>query len=227
MKNILLCIIGYVSCVSRPFRFPNLLESRTVLISSGTTIGVAGMCSKADDGIGKLFPASSSGISELNQCAQYVKEHETRAKYVTFSSVQNSCIWFESCPCLSSGSTCLGGDDWSSVAIADIIQTSQAVVQTVPPPGSNSAIAKLNTDSTSSGSSSTNEEAQCDTSSSDLMQYFQSKCAMSDNMWISRIIALSMAVVVLLIFGAGFSVAFWLDREELAKLYPEESPVTQ
>jgi hypothetical protein len=221
----ILLLLGYVSGINRPFRFPNLLETRTVLTSSGNA-GVTGMCSRADDGFGRLSPASSSGITELDQCAQYAKENAPAAEYISFSSVQNACIWFTACPCIASGSTCLGGSDWLSIAVSDVIKTSTAVVQTGPPPGALSAIVKQSSESSSTTASPT-DDAECDTSSSDLMQYFQSKCAMSDNMWISRIIALSMAVLVLLIFGAGFSVAFWLDREELAKLYPEETPVAQ
>ena len=214
--------------VSKPFKLHTLLLTRDTgsLSSAGSDNSVQGMCSMAQDSISQLIPASSSGISTISQCAQYAKESTENAVYVTFSASEDTCMWFTECQCIVTGSTCLGGTAYASAAIIDIIQTSPNVIQTTAAPDSNSAIVVASSETTNTTTQSLSTDPECDTTSSDLMQYFQSKCEMNQNMWASRLVSLGMVVVVLSIFVTGFCIAFWFDKRERNKVLEPQSSVT-
>jgi hypothetical protein len=129
-------------------------------------------------------------------------------------------MWFANCQCLVTSSTCLGGNKWNSVAIEDIMVASPAVVQTdVADPAGSALIKNTDTQTTVApvAMASAPIEPECDTSSSDLMQYFQSKCTMSQNMWLTRLVALAIVGGVFLIVISSFGVAYYFDKEEAAK----------
>lgn len=181
--------------------------------------GVMGLCSAAQDSIGSLESASSSGLSDINHCAQYAHDSAPSAVYVSFSSSTDTCLWFSNCQCLASSSTCLGGDRWTSVAISDSIQPSNAaVVVTVGGPSSQAALVPSISKSSSTRQSTPDDDVPCDYSSSSLMQSFQSKCQMKQTMTFQRIVAGSVILLIVILVSASFGVAHYFDSVELAAI---------
>ena len=182
---------------------------------------VTGMCSAAQDSIGSVREAVSAGISTLAQCAQYGKDRSDTANFVSFSASLSTCMWFKDCHCLVSSSTCLGGDQWSSVAIIDIVtgsSSSDAVVETTAAPIAKSAVISGPQGSDTQSSSSGNSP-DCDTVySSSLMQSFQTKCQMDQTVWTTRLIAGSTLVGVILVVASVFGLAYFFDQQELKGL---------
>lgn len=195
-----------------------ILLSKKPDSAAATPLGVMGLCSAAQDSIGSLENASSSGLSDINHCAQYAHDSAPSAVYVSFSSSTDTCLWFSTCQCLASSSTCLGGDRWSSVAINDLIQPSNsAVVVTVSGPSSQAALVPSISKSSSNPRQSS-EDVPCDYSSSTLMQSFQSKCQMKETMTFQRIVAGSVLLLVVILVAASFGVAHYFDSVELAAI---------
>jgi hypothetical protein len=178
---------------------------------------VSGRCSDSQDAVGSLYSASASGITSLAQCAQHATDISHEANYVSFSSIDSECMWFVDCACLASSSTCLGGDTWTSIAISDTIK--QVGLETVekekpllPQPR-----VSVSAESTASSISTvdTGSDITCDTSSSDLMQHFQSACNMSQNIWYTRLVAGIVVLGILAVVGVAQGVAYKLDQDEL------------
>lgn len=181
---------------------------------------VSGLCSAAQDSVGVLISAAVAGITTLTQCAQYGRySSPTGATYVSFSRTEDKCMWFADCTCLASSSTCLGGDTWASVAISDVIQsTSSAKIQTTPQTSSgNSAMVSGTTGKStlSDPGSDLTDESYCDTSATDLMQHFQSACALSENMWFTRLVAGVVIACTLLVVLTAYGIAYKLDQDEV------------
>jgi hypothetical protein len=181
---------------------------------------VTGMCSAAQDSIGVLKDAASTGISTLAHCAQFGKDRSGDAIFVSFSGVLSTCMWFKDCQCLVSSSTCLGGDQWSSVAITDILggssAISAAVVQTTAAPVAKSAVV---VGSKESSTPPAGWSPDCDTVySNSLMRSFQTKCQMVQSVWATRIIAGSVLAGVILLVGGVFGLAYFFDQQELKEL---------
>jgi hypothetical protein len=228
----LICVLWVA--VANAFQFPQrlILASRSmtaqtpVVATASTTTGtvdrsVSGMCSAAQDAVGVLKDANSAGISTLSQCAQFGKDRNSGAVYVSFSASLGSCMWFKDCQCLASSSTCLGGDQWRSVAIGDlVVSTSSAVIQTTSSPISKSAIVSNNGKPVNAAqSTSSNSDLDCDTTNSNsLMQSFQTKCEMTQSVWTTRLVAGSTLAVVVLLIAGIFGAAFYFDKQELNSL---------
>ena len=226
-STVLVVLATAAHALQRPFRFNRVFVETSDPAATGTVVtdrSVKGMCSSAQDSLGRLVPASTSGISTLVQCAQYGKEHSDKAVFVTFSRQDNSCMWFSDCECLVTSSACLGGDQWSSIAIEDTIVVSKGSVQTTDAPSANSAVIKQGSTTpapiaaTTAHVASAEATAECDNTSTDLMQFFQSKCEMSNNMWMSRLTALAILGVFLVVLGSSFGVAYYFDNQELAAI---------
>jgi hypothetical protein len=223
-----LWLVNLVAGIDRPRKL--VLASRSMSRARAAPTGnvgasastsdrsVTGMCSAEQDSIGSLKEAGSTGISTLAQCAQYAKDRSVPANFVSFSSSLSTCMWFRDCQCLVSSSTCLGGDQWSSVAIADILVGSvstSAVVKTKAAPISQSAVVTASKGASSSTSSS-GEPEDCDTVySNSLMQSFQTRCQMAQTVWTTRVIAGSTLISVILLVGSMFGLAYFFDRQEL------------
>ena len=225
VSTALVVLASTALALQRPFRSNRVFVETSDPASSGTANSVTdrsvkGMCSSAQDSLGRLVPASQSGISTLMQCAQYGKEHSGKAVFVTFSRSENSCMWFSDCECLVTSSACLGGDQWASIAIEDTIQNKASSVQTTDAPKANSAVIKesATTAARQPQTAAAESTAECDKTSTDLMQFFQSKCEMSHNIWVSRLTAIAILGVFLVILGSSFGVAYHLDNQELAAL---------
>ena len=212
----------------RPRRFVfahRLADSPTLQFVQATSAtkdrSVSGMCSAAQDSLGLVKESLSAGISTLAHCAQFGKDKVgAEGVYVSFSASQETCMWFKDCQCLASSSTCLGGDQWRSVAIQDIIQSSPStVIQTTSAPISKSAIVNDPPTTKKPGTQSSESQLDCDTSSSSgLMQSFQTKCQMNQSVWTSRLIAGSTLAGVVLLVAGIFGLAFYFDKQELNAL---------
>jgi hypothetical protein len=139
--------------------------------------------------------------------------------YVSFNKETSDCMWFKDCQCLASSSTCLGGDLWRSIAIADLlVAVPNTVLQTTSAPISKSALMNNETPKpTSSHSQNTEAESHdCDTTySNSLMQSFQTKCEMQQSVWTTRLIAGIVLATVVLFVAGSFGIAFWYDKQEL------------
>ena len=215
---------------NRPYRLVvanRAANGRSVSVSPAMTASkdrsVVGMCSAAQDALGVLRDAVSAGISTLSQCAQFGKDKVgAEGVYVSFSSNSETCMWFKDCHCLASSSTCLGGDEWRSVAIADVIRAPPvAAIRTTSPPNAHSAIIRDPTTPkpTRQEAESSEETLDCDTTTSNsLMQSFQSRCQMTQSIWTTRLVAGSTLAVVVLLVAGMFGLAFYFDKQELANL---------
>lgn len=220
-----MCLVALVSGHSKQFhtflstRRDGALVTTTTATGSQQTAakGVMGMCSASQDSLGILKSASASGISDITHCAQYAHDTAPSAVYVSFSASADTCMWFADCQCLASSSTCLGGDQWTSIAISDLIQPIPAAVPTVSGPATKGALVSANFSAGSVVTTVSDEDA-CDYSSSSLMQSFQSKCQMNQTMTFLRIVAGGVVLVVLLLVTASFGFAHYLDNLELAAI---------
>ena len=189
--------------------------------SSQADRSVTGMCSAAQDSIGVLREAGSSGISTVPQCAQYGKDRTSSlAIFVSFSASLDTCMWFTDCQCLVSSSTCLGGDQWKSVAISDVVGTSStsssSVVETTAAPIATSAIIWNSQDPHSQSAAPSGDFIDCDTANSNsLMQSFQTKCQMTQTVWATRMIAGGTLIGIILLVGGVFGLAYYFDKQEL------------
>lgn len=194
----------------------HMLQRHGRLVSRKPAVNrsVSGLCSDSQDAHGSLSTASASGITSLAQCAQYATDIAPEINYVSFSSIDSECRWFADCACLASSSTCLGGDTWTSIAVSDIIKpvSSPSKVQTVP---QISARASVGSTASSISTVDTGSDITCDTSSSDLMQHFQSACNMSQNIWYTRLVAGIVVLGILAVVGIAQGVAYKLDQDEL------------
>jgi hypothetical protein len=201
--------------VSRSIGVPPALSDASPITLADRS--VSGLCSAAQDSLGQLTEAKSSGISTLAQCAQFARDKAgSAAVFVSFD--QSSCMWFADCRCLVTSSVCLGGDQWRSVAISDVISSTSSpnVIQTKDAPVSKSALV---TDGPTVAPATAEQEAECDsTYSSNLMRTFQSKCEMTQNVWTTRIIAGGTLLGVVLLIAGAFGLAYWFDRQELQTL---------
>lgn len=201
-----------------PHRLHHFVQQQSSVDDVAAVRSVTGMCSGVQDSLGSIVSSASAGITTLTECAQYGQD-SSNAVYVSFNSAGGVCAWFADCQCLASSSTCLGGDQWTSIAVADAFLpakgpdgTIQLVSQSVSPesalvttaaPGSIEAVA--------SGSS---YEYECDDSSSDLMQSFQSKCQMDETMSFSRLVAGGALLVVMGVIAVIFGVAYAFDIQD-------------
>ena len=223
MINVIIFAI-LVSLATGYHRLPrlSLIRSRDSLVK-GTDRSVSGMCSGGQDSLGVMSAASVSGITSLSECAQYGKDMTMTSKfvasYVSFSTSENKCMWFADCACLASSSTCLGGDAWTSIAISDVF-TKVAAKITTSQQSAPAVTAVLSGASLSAHDErrSSGDVRECDMSSSDLMQHFQSQCAMSESIGFIRMVASLVVVGVLIIIGVVFGFAHWMDKIEMEKL---------
>ena len=226
-------LLGLSSGLNRP-QSPHklVLVSRTLTASAPVTTSggssssgsiersVPGLCSAAQDSLGELKSAASSGISTLAQCGQFARDKGgSEAVYVSFNQVESDCMWFKDCQCLASSATCLGGDQWRSVAIADLlVAVPNTVIQTTSAPISKSALlsngpSKMPSSNVESGQA---DSQDCDTTySNSLMQSFQTKCEMAQNVWTTRLIAGIVLATVVFFVAGSFGVAYWFDQQEL------------
>ena len=227
--RILLGLIAACVAVQRPGRFhflqKNALRDASETSStSSTSRSVTGMCSMIQDSIGSVSSAASSGIKSLTECAQFAKDSSgTKAVYASFSSSVDTCAWFADCQCLASSSTCLGGDSWNSIAVADAFTAVPSdTIQMVPQTNSaESAVVVTDSSVTTTPSSSTlapqtefPDEYECDYTSSNLMQSFQSKCEMNETMSFTRLIAALTLLGVLLFVGSCFGLAYYFELQD-------------
>ena len=176
---------------------------------------VMGMCSASQDSLGSLQKASSSGITDIVHCAQYAHDTAPSSVYVSFSASSESCLWFANCQCLASSSTCLGGEEWASVAIADVIKPVSSAVVTMSGPSSKGSLVIFSASTTAQPGSII--DAPCDYSSSSLMQSFQTKCQMHQTVNFQRLVAGGVVLVVALLVAASFAAARFFDAKELKK----------
>lgn len=213
-------ILAIVSALERPFRrFSLVTRDEPAVSTTGVKDrSVAGMCSAAQDALGRVASASASGISTLGHCAQFAKDKSALAVYVSFNKDTDECMWFSGCQCLASSSTCLGGEQWRSVAITDLIAPgSKAVVQTTASPVGDSAVVAGS--ATHAAAAETAAEPDCDHSDSNgLMQTFQTKCEMNQTMWLTRLIAGGVMSFVILFIAGSFGLAYYYDTVEMASL---------
>lgn len=178
---------------------------------------VNGLCSASQDAIGILSSCVSSGITTLTQCAQYGKDSSSSAaNYVSFSASEDKCMWFTDCACLASSSTCLGGNSWNSVAISDVIAAvASPAIQTTAQTSSTRSSLVTETSPTTTTTNDLTDPAYCDESTNDLMQHFQSACALSQNIWYTRKMAGFVIAGILAVVIAAYAVAYKLDQDEL------------
>ena len=180
---------------------------------------VSGMCGQQQYSKGTLSTASSAGITTPETCAAYIQDLNKNLKnpavYMSYSRSEDKCMWFADCSCLASSSTCPGGDQWVSVSLSDVFVTPQNVIQVTAPEAAKSALV---TPDPSAPTQAPTNKGECDTSSTNLMQTFQSQCAMSQNVTFARMVAAIVLGAVLVVVGGLFGYAYWLDREEVMKL---------
>ncbi len=102
-----------------------------------------------------------------------------------------------------------------SVALSDVFVTPTNVIETADPVAARSATVVPNT---SIPTPAADAKGECDTTSTNLMQTFQSQCAMSQTVAFARLVAGIVLGAVLLVVGGIFGYAYWLDRDEIIKL---------
>ena len=195
--------------------------STGMTFESSTTAAraVAGMCGDQQYSMGSFSSASSGGITTPETCGAYIQDFNRNAKipaaYMSYSKSADKCMWYRECGCLASSSTCPGGDVWVSVALNDIFVTPTNVIATTDPLAAKSAVVVPNTAVPTPAAPA---KGECDTSSTNLMQTFQSQCEMSQNVTFARLVAGIVLAAVLFVVGGIFGYAYWLDREEILKV---------
>ncbi len=104
---------------------------------------------------------------------------------------------------------------WVSVSLSDVFVTPNDVIQTAAPIAAKSATVVPNS---AAPTPSAPSKGECDTTSTNLMQTFQSQCAMSQSVTFARMVAGIVLAAVLLVVGGIFGYAYWLDREDIIKV---------
>ena len=219
MKSIFTCLMGFaLAGTHRRYHFLHHTLHDVADTVVDNVRSVTGMCSGQQDALGSISPAGASGVSTLTECAQVGKDSAgTAAVYVSFNG--DICLWFANCQCLASSSTCLGGDQWSSIAIADAFTQAVAPVTPAVVPQAVSAESavfdgSVATDVSDQIDTTETYVYECDDSSSDLMKDFQTKCQMDETMTFTRIVAAVTIVGVLAVVASIFGIAYWFDLQD-------------
>ena len=180
---------------------------------------VSGVCGDKQYSMGTLSSASAAGVTTPETCAAYVvdfnKNSKSPAAYISYSKSADKCVWFRECGCLASSSTCSGGDIWISVSLSDVFVTPVDVIQTAPPVAAKPATVVPDT---SAPAPAVQNKGECDPTATNLMQTFQSQCAMSQSVTFARMVAGIVIAAVILVVGGIFGYAYWLDRDDMMKV---------